>query len=177
VVVSPKRIELICAYLEASKATWCSSVYDHFDITLHCEMDVMGRPKMLSFVFSCKVDPAHHPANIHARMSTGHGTKNIQDGVKACDKHVGTVTDTTTVESTGWPYSAAAHRTLIAMRCAKNHRPFNSVLDEDYQAEVEMLHPGTILPGPQTVSCDIKSIYAEMSKNVWNYFMVTYILF
>ena len=110
-------------------------------------------------------------------MSTGHGTKNIQDGVKACDKRVGTVTDTTMVESTGQPYSAAAHRTLIAMWCAKNHRPFNSVLDEDYQAEVEMLHPGTILPGPQTVSHDIKSIYAKMSKNVQNYFLVTYILF
>jgi hypothetical protein len=177
VVVSPKKTELIRAYLEASKATWRSSVYDHFDITLHREMDARGRPKILSFVFSCKVDPAHHPANIRARMSTGHGTKNIQDGVKACDKRVGTVTDTTTVTSTGQPYSAAAHRTLIAMRCAKNHRPFNSVLDEDYQAEVEMLHPGTILPGPQTVSRDIKSIYAEMSKNVRNYFMVTYILF
>jgi hypothetical protein len=44
-----------------------------------------------------------------------------------------------------------------------------------YQVEVEMLRPGTILPGPQTVSRDIKSIYAEMSKNVRNYFMVTYI--
>jgi hypothetical protein len=63
------------------------------------------------------------------------------------------------------------------MQCAKNHRSFNSVLDEDYQAEVEMLCPGTILPGPQTVSCDIKSIYAKMSKNVWNYFMMTHILF
>ncbi|KAF8219916.1 hypothetical protein L208DRAFT_1180880, partial [Tricholoma matsutake] len=68
------------------------------------------------------------------------------------------------------PYSAAAHCTLIAMQCAKNHPPFNSVLDEDYQVEVEMLRPGTILPGPQTVSHDIKSIYAEMSKNVQNYF-------
>jgi hypothetical protein len=137
-------------------------------------MDARGRPKILSFAFSCKVDPAHHPANIHARMSTGHGTKNIQDGVKAYDKRVGAVTDTTTFKYTGQPYSAAAHGPLIAMWCAKNHRPFNSVLDEDYQPEVEMLHPGTILPGPQTVSRDIKSIYAEMSKN---YFMVTYILF
>ena len=140
-------------------------------------MDARGRPKILSFVFSCKVDPAHHPANIHAQMSTGHGTKNFQDGVKVCDKRVGTVTDTTAVKSTGQPYLAAAHHTLTAMWCAKNHCPFNSVLDKDYQAEVEMFHPGTILPGPQTVSCDIKSIYAKMSKNVRNYFMVTYILF
>src|ERR1700720_3696633 len=140
-------------------------------------MDARRRPNILSFVFSCKVDPAHYPANIRARMSTGHGTKNMQDGVLACDKRVGTVTDTTTIKSTGQPYSVAAHRTLISMRCAKNHHHFNSVLDEDYQTEVEMLCPGTILPGPQTVSRDIKSIYAEMSKNVWNYFMVTCNLF
>jgi hypothetical protein len=103
-------------------------------------------------------------------MFTGHGTKNIQDGVKACIKRAGTVTDT--VRSTGQPYSAAAHCTLIAMWCAKNHRPFNFVLDEDYKAEIEMLRPGTILPSPQTVSRDIKSIYIEMSKSVKNYFMV-----
>jgi hypothetical protein len=66
VVISPEIIELIRAYLEASKATWCSSVYDHFDITLCHEMDARGRPKILSFVFSCKVDPAHNPANICA---------------------------------------------------------------------------------------------------------------
>jgi hypothetical protein len=65
VVVSPEKIELIHVYLEASKATWHSSVYDHFDITLHCEMDARG-PKILSFAFSCKVDPAYHPANICA---------------------------------------------------------------------------------------------------------------
>jgi hypothetical protein len=160
-------------YSEALKCTWHSPVYDHFDITLCHDVDVRGGPKGLSFVFTCKVNPAHHPAHTHPRMSTGHGTKNIQDGVKAYNKHAGTVTDTTAVKSTGWPYSPAAHHTLIAMWCAKNHCPFNSVLDEDYQAEVEMLHPGTVPPSPQTVSHDIKAMYAKMSKNVQNYFMVS----
>ncbi|KAF8223266.1 hypothetical protein L208DRAFT_1017635, partial [Tricholoma matsutake] len=54
--------------------------------------------------------------------------------------------------------------------CAKNHCPFNSVLDDDYQAEVEMLRPRMIIPSPQTVSRDIKAMYAEMSKHVQNYF-------
>ena len=145
-------------YLEASKATWRSNVYDHFDITLSRDLDGRGRPSALSFVFNCKVDPAHHPPHRRARMSTGHGTKNIHDGIKACNTRLGSTTTTTAVESTGPHYSPAAHRTLIAMRCAKNHHPFNSVLDEDYQAEVEMLRPGTILPSPQTVSRDIKAI-------------------
>ena len=162
----------LCLDLDASTSTWRSTMYDHFTITLRRELDVRNKPKALSFVFTCKVDPAHHPAHIRARMSTGHGTKNIQDGVKVCNKNVLGVTGTTAVRSTGQPYSLAAHRTLIAMRCAKNHRPFNFVLDEDYRAEIEMLRPGTILPGPQTVSRDIKSIYAEMSKNVQHYFKV-----
>jgi hypothetical protein len=106
-------------------------------------------------------------------MSTGHGTKNIQDGVKACNKWVGTASTTTSAANVHEPYSAAAHCTLIAVRCAKNHQPFNSVLDEDYHAEVQMLRPGTILPSPQIVSRDIKAIYYEMSKNVRNYFSVS----
>jgi hypothetical protein len=158
--------------LDASVSTWRSNVYDHFDITLRRDVDGRGRPMSLVFIFACKVDPAHHPPHVRPRTSSAHGMKNLQDGVKACHKRLGTTGGATAVQSTGEAYSPAAHRTLIAMRCAKNHRPFNSVLDEDYQAEVEMLRPGTILPSPQTVSHDIKAIYTEMSKNVRNYFMV-----
>ncbi|KAF8238004.1 hypothetical protein L208DRAFT_1244585, partial [Tricholoma matsutake] len=38
----------------------------------------------------------------------------------------------------------------------------------DYQAEVEMLQPGTIIPSPQMVSRDIKAMYTEMSKHALN---------
>jgi hypothetical protein len=108
-------------------------------------------------------------------MSAGHGTKNLQEGVWSCDKHPGVAAGETSVQSTGEPYTPAGHCTLIALRCAKNHCPFNLVLDEDYQAEVEMLRPGTIIPSPQTVSCDIKAMYTEMSKHVRNYFMVCHL--
>jgi hypothetical protein len=72
------------------------------------------------------------------------------------------------------PYTAAAHHALIALRCAKNHRPFNSVLDEDYQAEVNMLHPGTKLLHPTTVSRDIHAIYLDMSQHIRNYFQASF---
>jgi hypothetical protein len=107
-------------------------------------------------------------------MSSGHGTKNLQVGVNTCNKRLGVISGSTPVQQAGVPFSAAAHRTLIALQCAKNHRPFNSVLDEDYQIEVEMLRPGTIIPSPVTVSRDIKAIYVEMSKNVRNHFMVSF---
>ena len=75
-------------------------------------------------------------------MSIGHGTKNLQEGVWACDKHlVGVAAGAVSVQPAGEPYTPAGHHILIALRCAKNHCPFNSVLDDDhdYQAEVEML--------------------------------------
>lgn len=74
-------------------------------------------------------------------------------------------------------YSVAAHRALIALRCAKNHRPFNSILDDDYQTEVEMLRPGTILPHPITISRDIQVIYIEMAKTVRDYFKACFVSF
>ncbi|TFK37812.1 hypothetical protein BDQ12DRAFT_607016, partial [Crucibulum laeve] len=70
------------------------------------------------------------------------------------------------------PYSEAAHCALIALQCAKSHRPFNAVLDEDYRSEVEMLHPGTTLPHPTTVSTNINHLYMKLSDYVCNYFMV-----
>ncbi len=161
------------AYSEASKATWRSNVYDHFNISLRREMDGNGEPFRMVFVFTCKVDPRNHTIHLRPRMSSAFGTKNLQDGVHACNKRIGIVSGTST-QLVGEPYTPAGHRALIALRCAKNHRPFNSVLDEDYQAEVEMLRPGTVIPAPKTVSRDIKTLYAEMSKNVKNYFMVSF---
>jgi len=48
-------------------------------------------------------------------------------------------------------HSESGHHVLITMRCAKQSRPINSVLDEDYLQEVEMLRPGTKIPHPTTV--------------------------
>ncbi|KIM37134.1 hypothetical protein M413DRAFT_423594, partial [Hebeloma cylindrosporum] len=73
------------------------------------------------------------------------------------------------------PYSESGHRVLIAMRCAKQSRPINSVLDEDYLREVEMLRPGTKVPHPTTVQRDLIHIYEHASTWVMNYFLVYFI--
>jgi hypothetical protein len=84
--------------------------------------------------------PMSHPTlHVCPCMSIGHGMKNLQEGVQSCDKRLGVAAGVVSVQPAGEPYTPAGHRTLIALRCAKNHRPFNSVLDDDYQAEVEML--------------------------------------
>ena len=160
--------------LDASKHSWRSPVYDHFDITLDREIDSAGAPKSLTFVFTCRTHPETHPVQRRPRKSTGHGTSNIRDSVKRCDKESGGDSLAPAGNSASSTYSPAAHRALIAQWCAKNHRPFNSVADEDYIAEVEMLRPGTKIPSPSTVSRDIKAIYAEVSKFVRTYFLVRY---
>jgi hypothetical protein len=70
------------------------------------------------------------------------------------------------------PYSEAAHRTIIALRSATSHHPFNTVADKYYKMEVELLRPGTKIPFPKTVSLDINTLYLELSKDVWAYFKV-----
>jgi hypothetical protein len=105
------------------------------------------------------------------RSKSSDGTSNLQMGITKCIERNGGKIPAKISENT-ITYSKAAHRALIALRCAKNHRPFNSILDSEYLQEVEMLRPGTILPHPITISRDIKAIYLEMSKHIQWYFKV-----
>jgi len=132
-------MNIVLFFSEASKSTWRSKVYDHFNITLRREVDDYQKPKKLVFVFTCKVDPTHHTLHVRPHMSIGHGTKNLQEGVRSCDKRLGVAAGAVSVQPAGEPYTPAGHCTLITLQCTKNHHPFNSVLDDDYQAEVEML--------------------------------------
>jgi hypothetical protein len=104
-------------------------------------------------------------------------SSDIQSGITQCFNHRGENRpgNTKVAQAAAIPYTEAAHCALIALRCAKNHHPFNSVLDEDYQAEVDMLCPGTKLPHPATVSRDIQAIYLDMSRHICNYFQVLYL--
>ena len=97
----------------------------------------------------------------------------MRNSAAKCDRQRGVVpTTSTTVASASPFYSEAAHRAIIALRCATSHRPFNFVNDKYYHKEVELLRPGTKIPAPTTVSLDIKHIYLELSKTVRMYFKV-----
>lgn len=134
-----------------------------------------GSPSHLTFVFTCKTDPTRHKPITRRRSKSSEGTSNLQLGVSKCLERNGGAIQA--IKAGTLPYSVAAHRTLIALHCAKNHRPFNSVLDEEYLQEVEMLRPGTVVPHPITVSRDIKLIYLELSKQVREFFKVSKIIF
>ena len=94
-------------------------------------------------------------------------------GIQKCQGHLEGQHETMRYDATQQiPYSEAAHHALIALCCAKDHCSFISILDPAYVLEVEMLQPGTVLPHPAMISCDIKSIYVSMSLSIHEYFMV-----
>jgi len=109
------------------------------------------------------------------RGKTGDGTTKFLKDVRACEEKQGIYQPQ--LASTSVPYTPETHRALIALHCAKHSRPINSILDDDYRTEVEMLHPGIALPHPTTVQRDLVNIYIQMSIFVMNYFVVEFIFF
>jgi hypothetical protein len=160
---------------EAARLTWRSEVYNHYNITLRRDFDpITNKRTAIMFVFTCKTHPDTHIVQYRPRMKTGEGTNNLRVSQNLCHSRHGEGGSTQQKSASTIPYSASAHRALIAMRCAKNHRPFNMVTDEEYLIEVDMLRPGTKPPSPATISRDIGALYLEMSKHVLNYFQVDF---
>jgi hypothetical protein len=123
----------------------------------------------------CKNNPDDHPPHTRRGEKTSEGTSNLKAGADKCDAKHGICSGTSESSSQlniAIAYTPAAHCALILLRCAKNNRPFNSVLDKDYQAEVQMLRPGTEIPHPITISRDARTVYLELSKRVREYFVV-----
>jgi hypothetical protein len=123
------------------------------------------------YQLACKSgDPLHQDA-IRARQKVGNGTSNFLNSAKKCDQRRGVTASTRTLADL--PYSKAAHRAIIALRCAKSQRPANMVKDKFYEMEVQMLRPGTEIPHPSTISRDIKDLYKDLAVDVRNYFLVS----
>lgn len=167
--------------LGAALDGWQSPVYDHYNTSLQHLTTPDGHPRSLLFVFTCKLNMPDHPIITRPREKTSEGTGNLKKAMDVCLKKSGQFysshsTLSTKTASTG-PYTYATHRVLIALRCAKNYRPFNMVSDEDYIAEVCLLRPGTKIPDPATISRDVKRIYEGMALHVKKYFLVSLYLY
>jgi len=166
-------------YLGAAVASWKSKVYDHYGVTLKRNVDELtGEPESMDFVFTCKSHPEFHPGpRVRGRSKTGDGTTNLRTDVDVCLKKQGIEAPKASSSYVKVPpYSEKVHCALIATRCAKHARPINTVLDDDYLAEVEMLRPGTKVPHLSTVQRDLMNIYECTSTYVCNYFAVSQFL-
>ena len=147
-------------------------MYEHYTTTLNRICDPFSRqPQRIEFVFTCKTHPENHLQPLRRdRSKTGDGTTKFLKDVRMCEEKQGIYQPQSAPNSV--PYSPETHRALIALRCAKHSHPINSILDDDYRTEVEMLRPGTTLPHSTTVQRDLINIYIHMSTFVMNYFMV-----
>jgi len=168
-----------CHVLEdAAFANLFSPVYNHYNTTLQRNIDENTGERSLSFVFTCKSHPELHSGPILRSRKKGasEGTSNLQKAVDTCLRKQGVKLQKNT-SADAIPYSESGHRVLIAIRCAKQSRPINAILDEDYRHEVEMLRPGTRIPHPTTVQRDLIHIYEHASTWVMNYFLVFSIIY
>ena len=132
--------------------------------------------RYIDYIFACKFGAPHHPDQRRRRMNTKDGTTNLAKANSKCNAARGTAVQGSTPMPSypTVPYSVAAHRVLIALRCAASRRPFSSVTDPFYVLEVQMLRPGTILPSPSTISRDISAMYESGSILVKEYFQVSF---
>ncbi len=138
--------------------------------------DEDDEPVEIISIFTCKINPENHTSHYQARFKTSSGTTNLLNGIKQCDKRNNITSHSLLSSSPSLPYSIATHRTLLALRCATNNRPFNIVNDQFYEIEVDMLRPGTKLPSANTLSRDTTLLYQEMSREVKNHFSVSLII-
>lgn len=155
--------------------SWTSAVYDHYTVSLERRVTEDNLPSHIDFIFTCCTHPEHHPEpRIRARQKSGHGTTSLAKDVLMCEKKQGIQHPKSSSTTTPPHYSDARYRALLALRCAKQARPINMILDDDYQEEVEMLRPGTVVPHPTTVHRDLINIYTHMSQHVYNFFAVSH---
>jgi len=153
----------------AAKTTWHSDAYDHYSVSLQHNFGSKGEPLSLSYVFRCQLCPDKHPAVLRSCSKTAEGTSNLLKGMNTCLEAQG-ISKRLPKHDPPIPYSAAGHQALLAQHCATSARLFNMVSDPYYLKEVQMLHPGTTSPSPNTISCDLNQIYLDMSIYVKNYF-------
>ncbi|KAG9080749.1 hypothetical protein FS749_007915 [Ceratobasidium sp. UAMH 11750] len=149
--------------IESDRKNWRSPAYDHYTVALEEHFDGLGEFTKFVFRFDCKYDSPHHPSQFRDRLRTGDGTQNLLNTARACDRQRGILIPADASLYPALSYSMARHRAILALRCARDRRPFESVVDELHQQEVELLRPGTQLPSLATVSEDIRRIYRMAS--------------
>jgi hypothetical protein len=105
-------------------------------------------------------------------LRSSDGTQNLLSSAKACDRRRGHRVPAPTQPTELAEYSEAKHQAILAIRCARDRRSFESVVDDLHRQEVELLRPGTVLPVSATISNDVKAIYSDASYAVARYLQV-----
>jgi hypothetical protein len=57
-------------------------------------------------------------------------------------------------------------RAHIARWCAESNRPFKVVEDREFKTLMKARRPGTSIPSPLTVSCDVKAAFERCRERI-----------
>ncbi|CUA71178.1 Putative AC transposase [Rhizoctonia solani] len=155
--------------IAASQAKWRAPIYGHYTISLRRENDKFGG-KTIWFVFACKTNPVRHKPQTRQRGDDSSGTKKFNNTANKCNLQCARVKGAEETTSRVREFSPARFRALIALWCARNHRPFEMVSDDLLVAIVNELRPGTALPDPTTLSRDVQSLYRDNMEAIRHYF-------
>jgi len=103
-------------------------------------------------------------------------TANLNRHVKQCDPDDTPSSQQMTAFTNGTTYAPARFRFLLAMWCARRHRPFKIIQDDELVEIFRMLYDRVDIPHPTTLSHDVKEIYIMCKENVSNILRVNLLL-
>lgn len=113
-----------------------------------------------------------HPSKHVDRMEYQDSTGNLARHVKMCEPDDTPQVEQITAYAHGATYSPERLCFLIAMWCARRHRPFSIVEDPEFQEIVRMLYNKAKIPSRMSVSRDVRAIFNECKERVCRMFKV-----
>lgn len=104
--------------------------------------------------------PTKHVDRADSEDSTG----NLRRHADCCDPDETPETELLATYAHGVTYTAARMRLLLALWCARRHRPYAIVEDPEIKEIFRMLYPRVYIPSRTTVSRDVRVIHRDMQE-------------
>ena len=101
---------------------------------------------------------ASHPSIYLDHIAHEDSTSNLLRHVRTCEPPETPESETLAVFASGATYSKAKYRYLLALWCARRHRPFSIVEDPEFCRIVHMLYMHAETPSCISVLCDIQHL-------------------
>ena len=99
-------------------------------------------------------------------------TGNLSRHVKACEPEETVETEMITAYAGGATYSPTQLQFLVAMWCARRHRPFAIADDPEFHEIARMLYSKAKIPSRWTVSRDVQDIFESTKDRVRKHLQV-----
>lgn len=112
------------------------------------------------------------PSKSVSRAYYEDSTTNLKRHVELCDPADTAETDMIMSYAAGVSYSPARFRYLLAMWCARHHRPFVLIEDKELGEIFRMLYAKVDIPSRYTISRDVRLLHTDSHTRVIAFFMV-----